>query len=132
MNNLFSIKYVDLPIEIGGNMGHSLECAIKEAYNKMGFVKGSTYYFNVLHLNNPLTKDGVPYKPVKLKNMDINNVKDILSSVYEEKQTHDHYHIESLIRDYKECLINDFKKGYEYLKDLNSEFLFERAIEDMV
>lgn len=59
---------------------------------------GSTYYFAVYYFNNPLTRNGVPYNPIKLSILDINNYSDIENSVHLSELTHDYFSHESLIK----------------------------------
>jgi hypothetical protein len=94
---LNDIKYVDLPIPIGGY----LHLSIDSLYEKMELQFGCTYFFTVYYFNNPLTKNGVPYNPIKLSILDIKNSSDIENSVHLSELTHDYFCHESLLIQFK-------------------------------
>ena len=107
MNNfigLNDIKYLDLPLPIGGY----LDVSIDSLYDKMELQLGSTYYFAVYYFNNPLTNKGVPYNPLKLSILNINNSSDIENSIHLSELTHDYFCHESLLIQFKRnfCITN--------------------------
>ena len=113
---LNDIKYVDMPLPIAG----FLDVPIDSLYDKLILELGSTYYFNVYYCNNPLTLNGVPYNPAKLRILDIQNIIDLRRSVYENIKTHEHFCVDSLIK--------QFKNGVP----MTSKVLLDCAISNMV
>lgn len=111
------IKYIDMPLPIGG----FIDVPIDSLYDKLLLELGSIYYFNVYYCNNPLTKNGVPYNPVKLRILDIKDPIDIIRSVYESEQTHDYICVDSLIKQLK----NNFLR-------ITSKVILDCAITNMV
>jgi hypothetical protein len=100
------IKFVDLSLQIGRpEPGLGLESYLKHsiyaAYNNMNLESGSTYYFGVYFSNQPLTRKNVPYEPIKLSILDINNSLDIKKSVHSDNLTHDYFSLENLLRFFK-------------------------------
>jgi hypothetical protein len=127
MFNVNIVKCVDLPLQIGRpeldlGIGGFLSHSISVAYKSMELELESSYYLNVYYCNNPLTKNGVPYNPVKLTILDIKEVKDIFKSVYDgvQVQTYDHFCLGSLI--------HQFKAG----EPITSKVLLDCAISNMV
>lgn len=76
LNNLsaagFSdIKYLDLPIRIGGPLSLSCKASIDKLLNDIRLDLGSTYYFTVYYMDKPLTKIDIPLNPIKYQFIDL-------------------------------------------------------------
>ncbi len=68
---LSDIKYVDLPLPVGGSLGLSCKVSIDKLLDDIILELGSTYYFSVFYLGNPLIKRDIPFNPIKYNVLDI-------------------------------------------------------------
>jgi hypothetical protein len=96
MKFLTDTKFANLPLAIGGCI--DIEGTVRDTYDTLELVQGHTYYFSVYHNDKPLTRKGVPYKPVKLTIVDIKGVCDIFLAINNDQFTYDYHEIDNLIK----------------------------------
>jgi len=68
---LNTIKYLDLPIPVGESFSLSCTRSIEKLLDDLRLELGSTYYFTVYYMGNPLTERDVPFNPIKYNVLDI-------------------------------------------------------------